>query len=108
MEEIPPAHLEFAAAQFPIRTQEEVIPKNAVLGLAQRPLANQAKVGRELLGFATPSASPILSRQRVQRYFAHVFLPAYAFAKMLQAGPEDGSQYAITGVRDLMPTDPQP
>lgn len=66
VEERSAVNLQFAAAQAPIRAQQEVIFENAVFVFAQRAAGNQNKIGHELFILHAPHRFPLPARVRLQ------------------------------------------
>src|SRR5579864_2019447 len=54
------------AAQLPVRTQQEVIPENAVLGFCKKPFTYQTEVGGILFVLAAPGAAVALAGKCVE------------------------------------------
>jgi hypothetical protein len=62
VEEIPAVHVKLRAAQFPVRSEQEVIVENAILRFRQSSFADQTKVCCKLFVLATPGAPAVLAR----------------------------------------------
>ncbi len=62
MEESAAVDLHLAAAEFPVRSEKEVIFEELVLPFRKGPAAHQTKVGDKFLIFQAPYRFPLASR----------------------------------------------
>jgi len=84
---------ELARAQFPVRTQEEIITKYAMLQFAESALGDKAEVRHELLLFAGHHAQAT-GRKIIPRDRAGETLRLRTFPETSETSPKNGSKYA--------------
>ena len=96
MEKSAPIDLQLAAAQLPVRTEQEMILEHLVLPLGESPPAHQTEVSDELFVFQSPHGFALATRIRLQGHAADVLLLGGALPEPRVAGAENGAKYAIT------------
>jgi tRNA(Arg) A34 adenosine deaminase TadA len=95
MEECAAIHLQFAATELPIRTEQKVISENLVFAFAQRAPAYQAKVGHIFFVFHSPDRLPLTSGIGFERHSADVLFSRGTLAEARITGAKDCTKYAI-------------
>ncbi|MBV8867390.1 MAG: hypothetical protein JO210_18480 [Acidobacteriaceae bacterium] len=64
MEKGPTVDIELTAAEFPIRSEKEMVSKDFVFAIGEGTPAYKAKIGNKLLVFKTPDGLPLPTRVR--------------------------------------------
>ena len=97
MEEIAAVHPQAVAAEAPVRAQQEVVPKDAMLFGRQYALADQAEIGCVLLALAAEGASSFEAFREVQRHAPNLVDVRRALTELVVALPKDRPEYAMAG-----------
>jgi hypothetical protein len=102
MEEIAAFHAEFAAAELPVRSEQEVIAEQAMFGLGEVAFRDQGEIGDVLLILPAPSGGALASRVGFQRNAAQVPLLGNALLKPRETDTKNRSQYAVAGCQHTL------
>jgi hypothetical protein len=92
-------HLQLAAAQPPVRAQEEMKSKQFIFEFVEVSFAYQTKIGDIFFVFTTPNRASISAADDFEPHVAHVLLLLQTGSKSSVATPKYGPEYAITGFR---------
>src|SRR5580658_9020405 len=103
MEKIPAIHRQFSRAQFPIRSEQKMVPEEPVLVFAQSPARHQREIRDKLLIFPSPGIRPLAAHLRLERNAAQVPLLGHTFYKPVIADPENTAQHAVAGRQHTLP-----
>jgi hypothetical protein len=102
VEEVAAVHVQAAAAQAPVRTEQEVKFEDAEMLFIQIPFCQEIKVSHVFFVFATPDAIAFLTGTGLKGGAAQVLGFIGAFSKLGEAGTENAAERAITGFRRPM------
>ena len=91
MKEVAPVKLEPAAAQLPVRTEEEVVIENTVFLRIEHAPGDKAEIGDVLFILAAPATGHVPPRGELQRHAAQVLLFSDTVTKPRVAGAEDAT-----------------
>ena len=95
--------LELTAAEFPVRSQKEMVPKYSVSELIQHAPAYKAEVGHVFFTLAGVCTPPLRALAQLQGNRAGMRPLGVAFAKTVETGPERGSECAVARNFPSMP-----
>jgi hypothetical protein len=98
VKETAPVHIEAAAAQLPVRSQQIVEFENPIFFFVENPAGNEAEISHIFLIFSTPYHAPVAAAGHLlETNRAHVFFFLRAMPEAGVASLENPPQYAIAG-----------
>jgi hypothetical protein len=97
MEEIPPIHIQSAAAELPVGAQKIMKFEDFVLVFIQRSFGDETKIGNIFLVFSPPDHAPVATPDLFQTNAADVFFFRRAVTELGVARLKYAPQDAVAG-----------
>jgi hypothetical protein len=95
MKEVPAVHLQLAAAEPPVRPQQEMKSENSMVVIVQHSIADQAKVGKVFFPLARIGPPAVAAPAGFQGNRASVRPFSDELPKTVETGPKNRPKYAI-------------
>jgi hypothetical protein len=95
MEKGSAVHPQLPGTELPVRSQQEMKPKDLVLKITEHTTANQAKVGDIIFPLARVDAPSFFAATEFQGNAASVRFMGNAIPETVVAGPKNGPEYAM-------------